>query len=141
MYLFNIKMISVKKFNINFLKRPNKLSKNNIEKQLVVVHAVKAIRKKFRTKPEIVISLQPNSPEFKSSDLDKAINFFLKHFKNKKNKELISVGYDNCQNAAFRIMTFSAVFQKSLSTNVIIFRTNYKDIHNKKDYRQVVQKI
>ena len=130
-----------KKFNINYLKRPKKLSKNNVEKQSVVVHAVSAIIKKLKIKPDIVVSLQPNSPEFKFNDLDKAINFFLRCFKNKKNKELISVGYDDCQNAAFRIMTLSAVFQKSLSTNVIIFRTNYQDIHTERDYRQVLKKI
>ena len=129
------------KFNINFLKRPTKLSKSNVEKQLVVVHAVKLLSKKFKNNPPIVISLQPNSPEFKSKDLDQAIQFFSNSFKNKKNKELISVGRDNRQNAAFRIMTFSAVFQKSLSTNIIIFKTNYTDIHNKRDYLKVKKKI
>ena len=37
-------------------------------------------------------------------------------------------------------MTYSAVFQKSLSTNVCIFKTNYTDIHTKKDYKKVLKK-
>ena len=46
---------------------------------------------------------------------------FKKKFLRKKKKELISVGFDNCQNAAFRIMTYEAVFQKSLSTKTLFF--------------------
>lgn len=130
-----------KKYNINYLKRPNKLSRDKTEKQLAVVHAVKTLRKKLKLKPKIIISLQPNSPELRVKDLDKAIKFFSKCFQRKKNKELISVGKDNLQNAAFRIMTYSAVFQKSLSTNISIYKTNYIDIHNKKDYLKVIKKI
>lgn len=130
-----------KKYNINYLKRPNNLSKDNTEKQLVIVHAVKKLSKKLKYQPKIIISLQPNSPELKVKNLDDAIKFFSKCFKRKKNKELISVGKDNLQNAAFRIMTYSAVFQKSLSTNISIFKTNYIDIHNKKDYLKVIKKI
>ena len=129
------------KYKINFVKRPKKLSKDNVEKQSVIVDAVKQLVEKLKIHPKIVISLQPNSPEIKVKDLDKAIIFFSKCFTNKKNKELISVGKDNMQNAAFRIMTYSAVFQKSLSTNVCIFKTNYTDIHTKKDYKKVLKKI
>ena len=38
-------------------------------------------------------------------------------------------------------MTFSAVFQKSLSTNICTFKTNYTDIHNKNDYLKVKNKL
>ena len=130
-----------KKFNLNFIQRPKHLSSNLSEKQEVIVHGANFIFKKFKIKPKIIVSLQCNSPEFKHEDFDKAINFFKKKFPNKKKKELISVGLDNCQNAAFRIMTFEAVFQKSLSTNVIIFFTKYTDIHTKKDYKKVLKII
>ena len=36
-------------------------------------------------------------------------------------------------------MTYDAVFQKSLSTNVIIFFTNYIDIHTERDYKKVLK--
>ena len=51
-----------KNFKINTIKRPNYLSKDKIEKQEVIVHAVKVLKKKL--KPQIVVSLQANSPEF-----------------------------------------------------------------------------
>jgi CMP-N-acetylneuraminic acid synthetase len=119
---------------LNFIKRPKKLSTRTAEKQEVIVHGSRYISKKYKFKPKIVVSLQCNSPAFDHKDLDKAIKIFNKKFIKKEKKELISVGYDNCQNAAFRIMTYKAVFQRSLSTNIIIFFTNYKDIHTKEEY-------
>ena len=130
-----------KSYKINFLTRPKILSKDSVEKHLVIVHAVRKLTKKLKIKPEIVISLQANSPELKVKDLDKALFFFSKCFRKKKNKELISIDKYNRQNAAFRIMTFSAVFQKSLSTNICTFKTNYTDIHNKNDYLKVKNKL
>ena len=121
------------RFNLNFIKRPKKLSLSTTEKQEAIVHGSSFIKKKFKHKPKIVVSLQCNSPEFNHKDFDHALEIFKKKFSKKKNKELISVGLDNCQNAAFRIMTFDAVFQKTLSTNLIIFHTDYLDIHTEKD--------
>ena len=43
-----------KNFKINTIKRPNYLSKDKIEKQEVIVHAVKVLKKKL--KPQIVVS-------------------------------------------------------------------------------------
>ena len=128
-------------YKLNFIQRPKKLSTKNAEKQEVIVHAVNYISRKFKYKPKIVVSLQCNSPEFDKKDFDKAIKVFKKKFKKKEKKELITVGKDNCQNAAFRIMTNKAVFQKSLSTNLIIFKTNYIDIHNKEEYKKVLKNL
>ena len=127
--------------NLNFIKRPKNLSLDHTEKQEVVVHAVKYL-KKNNIIPKIVISLQGNSPEFNVQDLDRAINFFeTKVYVGKPIKEVFSVNKDNIQNGAFRILTFKAVFQKTLSTKVGIFFTNYIDVHNKKDYLKVLKKL
>ena len=48
---------------------------------------------------------------------------------------------DNIQNGAFRILTNKAVFQKTLSTKLGVFFTNYLDIHSKLDYLKVKKKI
>ena len=127
------------KYKLNFIQRPKRLSTKMVEKQEVIVHGSRFISKKYKFKPKIVVSLQCNSPEFNYKDFDKAMKVFNKKFLKKEKKELISVGHDNCQNAAFRIMTYKAVFQKSLSTNVIIFFTNYTDIHTKQDYKKVLK--
>ena len=45
------------------------------------------------------------------------------------------------QNAAFRIMTYKTVFQKTLSTKIGIYLCDYIDIHNKADYLKVKKKL
>ncbi len=136
------KIINIcKKYNIRYIKRPYHLSKDDTEKQEVIVHAIKYLSKK-KLKPKIVISYQANSPETKQKDIDRAIEFFKKKlYPNAPIKELISVGRDNIQNAAFRIMTYEAAFQKTLSTKIGIFFTNAVDIHSYKDYIKIKTKL
>ena len=130
------------KSNLNYIKRPKKLSNDLVEKQEVIVHATKFLKTKYNYIPKTVISLQANTPEFKSRDLDKALEFFNKKlYVRKPIKELISVNPDNVQNGAFRILTYNAVFQKTLSTKIGIFFTNYLDIHSKTDYLKVKNKL
>lgn len=128
--------------NLSFIKRPSYLATDTTEKQEVICHAVKFLVRKFNYKPLIVISLQANTPEFKAKDLDKALIFFKnKLYPKAPIKELISVNPDNIQNGAFRIMTLKAVFQKTLSTKIGVFFTNYLDIHTASDYKKVVKKL
>lgn len=123
--------------NVEYIKRPKQLSKDHIEKQDVIVHATKYLSRKENYFPKIVISLQANTPQIKVSDLDNAISFFNKIFLKKKIKEVIAIDHNNLQNGAFRIMTYKTVFQKTLSTKVGVYKTNYIDIHNKKEYLKV----
>jgi CMP-N-acetylneuraminic acid synthetase len=120
--------------NFTFVKRPKNLTYESAEKQDVVVHAIKKVFKN-KAKPEIVISLQPNSPELKYKDLDEALNFFEKKlYPNAKIKELISINKNRIQNAAFRIMTYKTVFQKTLSTKIGVYVKDLIDIHTYKEY-------
>lgn len=89
-----------------------------------------------------MVSLQVNTPEFNFIDLDNAISFFRKKvFIKSKIREVISIGKDNLQNGAFRIMTLKTVFQKTLSTKVGVFFTDYLDIHYMRDYKKVIKRI
>ncbi len=127
-------------YKIDYINRPKYLSKPETEKQAVIVHAVKNL--KTINKNDIIISLQPNSPEVKVSDIKKALNFFKKKlYRNSEIKELICVNKNNIQNPSFRILTYKAVFQKTLSTKIGIFFADYEDIHTKKEYLKVKKKI
>lgn len=128
------------KNDIDIIKRPMNLSKDHVEKQEVIAHAVKALKKKL--KPKIVVSLQPNSPQFNHKDLDKGLKFFVKHQNTKDQiNELISINKNNIQNGCFRIMKLKTVFQKTLSTKVGILITNYIDVHDLADFRKAKKKI
>jgi len=138
----NLKIIEIcKKNNIEFIKRPNHLSRDNIEKQDVIVHATKYLSKKENFFPKIVISLQVNTPQINYLDLDRAIKFFNRIFLNNRIKEVFAVDKDNLQNGAFRIMTYDTVFQKTLSTKVGVFKAYYTEIHYKKEYLDIKKKL
>ncbi len=127
-------------YKINYLHRPKYLSRPHIEKQAVIVHAVKSL--KTIKKKDIIISLQPNSPEVKISDIKKALIFFKKKlYINSNIKELICVNKKNIQNPSFRILTYKAVFQKTLSTKIGVYFADYEDIHTRKEYLKVKKKI
>jgi CMP-N-acetylneuraminic acid synthetase len=126
-----------KKNKIEFINRPKNLSLDNVEKQDVIVHVTKYLSNKENYYPKIVISLQVNTPQVNYRDLDKAIRFFKKIFIKKKIKEVFAIDQNNLQNGAFRIMTYKTVFQKTLSTKVGVFKTNYIDIHYYNDYLKV----
>ena len=135
-----IKRISISN-NFKFIKRPKKLTYESAEKQDVVVHAIKKIYKNTQ-KPEIVISLQPNSPELKYKDLENALSFFKKKlYPGAKKKELISINRNKIQNAAFRIMTYKTVFQKTLSTKIGVYIKDLIDIHTKTEYLNAKKNI
>ena len=129
------------KNNYIFVKRPKKLTLESAEKQDVVAHAIKQIYNQNK-KPDVVISLQPNSPELNFKDLDKALIFFKnKLYPGAKIKELISINRNNIQNAAFRIMTYKTVFQKTLSTKIGVYVKDLIDIHTKAEYLKAKKNI
>lgn len=107
---------------VKAVDRPANLADALTYKQDAIVDAVNRYAKKY----DIVISLQANSPQVRANDLDKALETFIKYDRN----ELISVGKNLMQNAAFRIMKWNTVFQKTLSTKCGVFVTNYVDIHD-----------
>jgi len=118
-----------KKYYVNCIKRPPELSKDNVFKIDVIRHAIKQIKKK----PTLIISLQPNSPDVLSTDIDRGIEKLIMHDLN----EIISTDIDGIQNAAFRIMKYQTLFQKSLSTHCGFVKTDISDIHTLKDLKKV----
>ena len=111
------------------IKRPPELADNFTFKQYAIIHAVESLT----YKPDYVISVQANSPEMSAVDLDNAIEKFLKH----NRSEIFSVDENLIQNAAFRIMKYEYVFQKSLSTCCGAYVTDYIDVHTLEDIEEL----
>tara|TARA_B100001123_G_C15299672_1_gene1020558 strand:- start:1334 stop:2581 length:1248 start_codon:yes stop_codon:yes gene_type:complete len=120
-----------KKNKAKIVKRPNYLSGDKVFKIDVIRHALVEIEKKIGKKITLIVSLQANSPEISSQDIDSAI---IKLISNNL-QEVISVDKNLNSNAAIRIMKRDAVFQKSLSTYLGCVKTNITDIHYKKDLK------
>ena len=108
-----------KKYNVHYIKRPKKLSRDKTEKHLVIVDTVKKIIKtgvKFKN----VISVQPNSPELKLKDLHKALIFFEKKlYPGAIIKELICVN-----SKIYKILLFQFLQKNSISKII-----EYKNWH------------
>ena len=122
-----------KKNEAGIIKRPNSLSKDDVFKMEVIKHALLEIEKKLGKKATLVASLQANSPEISSNDIDNSI---MKLINNDLN-EVISVDKNLNSNAAIRIMKRDTVFQKTLSTYLGCIKTNINDIHYKSDIKKI----
>ena len=103
------------------------LSGDHVYKQAVIRSAATHIFNENHV--DIVISLQANSPQIKSEDLDSAIETFLEHNRD----EVFSVDTNLMQNAAFRIFRGKYVFQEDLSTNCGVVVCDLHDVHTLED--------
>ena len=118
-----------KKIGVQTVERPKELSHDQVYKIEVIKHAIL----RLKVKPSLVISLQPNSPDILSTDLDRGIEKLIKFNLN----EVISTNKKGIQNAAFRIMKYQTLFQKSLSTYCGFVITDTSDIHTLRDLKIV----
>lgn len=118
------------------IQRPLKLSEGLVYKQDAICHAVREISNEGN-RPTLVVSLQANSPEVKPKHIDEGIEFLI----SKNKQEVMSVDSDLCQNAAIRIMTYNAVFQKTLSTNFGVYIANLYDVHFLEDIHHIEKRM
>ena len=115
------------------IKRPKKLSGDNVFKIEAIKHANDLIEKKTKKKSSLIISLQANSPEVTAENIDQGIIHLIKH----KRQEVISIDKENNSNAAIRIMKRDALYQKSLSTYLGCIHVDATDIHTIKDIKKI----
>ncbi len=117
-----------KKIKLKTILRPKELSDDKTFKMEAIRHAIKKI-----SKPSLVISLQANSPDVKTFDIDKAIEKLINHNLN----EVMSVNENLEQNGAIRVMKYNTAFQRDLSTHCGFIVTNISDIHTIKDLKKL----
>lgn len=86
--------------------------------------------------PDIVISLQANSPEIESIHIDSAIKKII----DENLFEIISVDEKLVQNGAFRVLRGPNILQKDLSTYCAAFICDIKDIHYESDLNLIGEK-
>ena len=124
-----------KKHKIKTILRPINLAGDRIPKIEAIRHAVNVINKK--QKIDIVVSLQANSPNIRSIDIDKCISDLIL----KKRDEVVSVDNELNQNGAIRVMKKKTVFNTFLSTHFSCTINNSMDIHIQKDITNTIKLI
>jgi CMP-N-acetylneuraminic acid synthetase len=117
----------------NVHDRPKELSEDRVYKMEAIRSCYDHIRDKDARRIDIVLSLQANSPEITSKHLDEALDFFIEHDRN----EVMSVGTNFVQNAAFRIMKPWYVFQRDLSTKSGVYVCDVHDVHTLEDVEYI----
>tara|TARA_A100001388_G_scaffold277673_1_gene270481 strand:- start:10303 stop:10878 length:576 start_codon:yes stop_codon:yes gene_type:complete len=125
---------------IEYLERNPLLSLDYAAKQDVIVDVCRELWEKEFYKPDIVISLQANSPQLKTITLEKGLSVFEKSKSKNGWKEIICLNENGEQNGAIRIMTYRSVFQKTLSTYVTTYKSELIDIHTKEDL-EIAEKL
>tara|TARA_Y100000310_G_C20623522_1_gene784616 strand:+ start:905 stop:1477 length:573 start_codon:yes stop_codon:yes gene_type:complete len=123
--------------NVNVHMRDPKLGQDHVYKQVAIRAAAKHIEKIKNIKHDVYISLQANSPEIQSWQLDQAIARLLENSKD----EIFSVDNNLMQNAAFRIFKGDYVFQKDLSTNCGVYVCELYDVHTIEDIKYIENKM
>ena len=120
------------KYGVNVHKRSkNLLNPETFKMEIIRDTLIRVTNKKYN--PDLVISLQANSPEITGKDIDGAIDMLLKH----KLNEVFSVDDNMVQNGAIRVMKNTYAFQKDLSTYCGVYVCNLVDIHYKEDLEKI----
>ena len=120
-----------KKYGAKIHNRNPLLSGDKVYKQEAIRSAARHIYKNYS--PDIIISLQANSPTITSSQIDKGIDTLIEFNRD----EIISVDKDLMQNAAFRVFRGEYVFQQDLSTNCGAVIAEIHDVHTIDDVELV----
>jgi len=120
-----------KKLGSKTILRPPEISDDKAYKMTAIRHAVTYISKKKI--PNIVISLQANSPDIRTSDIDRCIEKLILN----NLSEVISTNENFLQNGAIRAMTYETSFQRELSTYCGFVITNTSDIHTIQELKKL----
>lgn len=118
------------------IARPAELAGDEVFKQRVIEHAVTELLGAGR-RPDLVASVQANSPELDASDLERAFRYMERFGL----WEVLSVDADLCQNGAFRLMRKDVVFQRTLSVHCGVVVTDLIDVHTEDDVRRVEARL
>ena len=116
--------------------RPADLAGDEVFKHDVIEHAVREIMGRA-SPPDLVASVQANSPELDVPDIERAFDQ-LERF---GLWEVFSVNAELCQNGALRLMRREVVFQRSLSVHCGVVVTDLVDVHTLDDVRDVEARL
>lgn len=116
--------------------RPPELAGDEVFKMDAVADAAERVRQAGVT-PEIVLSVQANSPELTPEMLDSAID----RLRERDLWEIFSVDPELVQNGAFRVMRASVVSHRTLSAHCAVMIADVIDVHTADDVARVEARL
>lgn len=121
-----------RKNKIKVFKRGRDLSDDKTPK----INVIRDVCRKLKTKPSLIVILQPNSPNMTGYEIDNAIF----HLLNNNLSEVMSVDMKNISNGAIRVIKTKMVFYNGLSVYNGFINTDIADIHYKKDIKKLLKR-
>ncbi|MFT5111410.1 MAG: CMP-N-acetylneuraminic acid synthetase [Parasphingorhabdus sp.] len=119
--------------NAKVISRPNELSDDNTPKMEAIRHADEWYQQAYGNSPDILVSVQANSPELNAYDIDRGITMLLEH----NLFEVISVGENLIQNASFRVIRQTCLHNTYLSAHLGVVINDCKDVHTLEDVKAI----
>ena len=121
------------KYGAKPLKRESNTSDDETPKIVAIRSVLKQEKLQSDGKPDIIIIPQANSPEINSKEIDKGIDFMIKH----NLWEVMSANSNGVQNAAFRIIRADKIENNFLSAHCGFVTFDCADIHTIEDLKKL----
>ena len=115
------------------IRRPENLADDATPKIEAIRHAHTWLRDEEGVEPEIIVSVQANSPEMSAKDLDKAIRLL----KRLDCWEVFSIDENDAMNGAIRALRTHCLYNTFLSAHMAVIRANYVDVHTAEDLQAI----
>lgn len=118
------------------IERPGSLADDATPKIEAIRHAHQWLREAQDLEPEIIVSVQANSPEMSARDLDKAVQLL----EGMNCWEVFSIDENDVMNGAIRALRSHCLYNTFLSAHMAVIRTNYVDVHTSEDLASIEQR-
>lgn len=113
----------------NTIARPAPLADDVTPKIEAIRHAHEWLKTEAGLEPEIIVSVQANSPEMSAADLVRAVA----KLKQLNCWEVFSIDENDMMNGAIRALRTHCLYNTFLSAHMAVIRANYIDVHTQED--------
>ena len=118
------------------IARPQILADDATPKIEAIRHAHKWLQETKGLEPEIIVSVQANSPEMSARDLDRAVELLTRL----DCWEVFSIDENDAMNGAIRALRTHCLYNTFLSAHMAVVRANYVDVHTAADLALIEQR-
>ena len=122
-----------KQHGAEVIERPTDLADDATPKIEAIRHAHQWFLESNISEPEIIVSVQANSPEIRADDLDRAITMMWRQ----DCWEVFSIDEQDTMNGAIRVLRTHCLYNTFLSAHMAVIRTNYVDVHISADLERI----
>ncbi len=118
------------------ITRPQNRADDATPKIEAIRHAHQWLQENMSLEPDVIISVQANSPEMSARDLDRAVKLMAAL----NAWEVFSIDENDAMNGAIRVLKTHCLYNTFLSAHMAVVRANYVDVHTAEDLALIEQR-